>query len=115
GKDVSFYTFQLPFIELVQNSLSFLVFFVTLFVILYYTISGMLTFQRGQLVGKLKMSERAQNQVFFNLGIWLLLLACGYFLQRYQILFSRGELVYGGGYTEIHIVLPVLWGITIGV
>ncbi len=114
-KDVSFYTFQLPFIELVQNSLSFLVFFVTLFVILYYTISGMLTFQRGQLVGKLKMSERAQNQVFFNLGIWLLLLACGYFLQRYQILFSRGELVYGGGYTEIHIVLPVLWGITIGV
>ena len=44
-----------------------------------------------------------------NAALWLLLLAFGLFLDRFQILFSSQGIVFGAGYTDVNIVLPALW------
>jgi len=106
GLDIGFYVFRLPFLETVQNSLSILVFFITLVTLVFYLYSGSLTLQ-----GSTGISARTsvRRHLSMNIGIWLLLLAWGYYLERYQLLYNESGVVFGAGYTDITIVLPVLW------
>lgn len=106
GLDIGFYVFRLPFLETVQNSLSILVFFITLVMLVFYLYSGSLTLQ-----GSTGINARTSvtSHLSINLGIWLLLLAWGYYLERYQLLYNESGVVFGAGYTDIHFVLPVLW------
>ncbi len=106
GHDLGFYLFRLPFIETVQNSLSVLVFFVTLLLLVFYLYSGSLTLQNGTGINARKDVTR---HLSVNLGVWLLLLGWGYYLDRYRLLFDDGGVVFGAGYTDIHMLLPVLW------
>lgn len=106
GVDIGFYLFRLPFLETVQNSLSILVFFITLVILVFYLYSGSLSLQGS---AGLKARSSVSRHLSINLGIWLLLLAWGYFLERYQMLYRDSGVVYGAGYTDIHILLPTLW------
>jgi uncharacterized membrane protein (UPF0182 family) len=110
GHDIGFYVFRLPFIELIQNSLVSLVFFVTIATIILYVYSGALSVQSAK---KLSASSGVKKHISINLGIWLLLLSWGYYLQRYDLLYSAGGAVYGAGYVDLNIKLPVIWILTI--
>ncbi|WP_138429913.1 UPF0182 family membrane protein [Fodinibius saliphilus] len=106
GHDIGFYLFRLPFIELIQNSLSSLVFFVTAITILLYVYSGALSLGSSK---KVIASSGIKRHISINIGIWLLLLSWGYYLQRYNLLYNSGGAVYGAGYIDINVRLPIIW------
>lgn len=106
GNDLGFYLFRLPFIEIIQNSLIVLVFFITFFLLLVYVYSGSLTLRdRSNIMARAGIIRHLS----LNTGIWLLLLSWGYYLQRYRLLYNESGVVYGASYTDIHVMLPVLW------
>ncbi|HET6527911.1 MAG TPA: UPF0182 family protein, partial [Balneolaceae bacterium] len=106
GNDIGFYLFRLPFIQLVQNSLISLVFFVTIALIILYIYSGALSISRDK---RITAAGNIKKQLSVNLGIWLLLLSWGYYLDRYNILYSESGIVYGASYVDANISLPVTW------
>ncbi|MDX1618434.1 MAG: UPF0182 family protein, partial [Balneolaceae bacterium] len=106
GNDLGFYLFRLPFIEIIQNSLIVLVFFVTFLLVLAYLYSGAMTLQ-----DKTNIMARSgiTRHLSINIGIWLLLLSWGYYLDRYRLLYNESGVVYGASYTNVYITLPVFW------
>ena len=109
GNDVGFYMFRLPFIELAQNSLTSLVFILTAIVGAIYFFA-----ESAQRKGvQFNLNADAVKHISINLGIWLLLLSWGYFLERYQLLYDANGVVYGAGFVDINIKLPVIWIMTI--
>ncbi len=108
GHDISFYVFQLPFLETVQNNLTFLVFVVTLFTFIVYAAKGKISLQTLR-QGKNGKVSSALKHLSYNLGGWFILLGAGYFLDRYQLLFDHKGVVQGAGYTAVHINLPVIF------
>ncbi len=104
--DIGFYLFRLPFIELVQNSVSVLAFLITLILLVIFIYSGLIRFSPDS---GFTINSSARKQLSLNLGLWLLSLSVGYFLDRYQLLYDAQGAVYGAGYTDLQIVLPVIW------
>jgi uncharacterized membrane protein (UPF0182 family) len=106
GHDIGFYLFRLPFIELIQNSLISLVFFVTVATIILYVYSGALSIRSSK---SISAPSGVVKHISVNLGIWFLLLAWGYYLHRYDLLYGAGGAVYGAGYVDLNVKLPVIW------
>lgn len=105
GRDLSFYLLQLPFIEMIQNSLSGLFFLVTTGVVIVLSWSGHLSMKNNAF----RFDKPSLWPIGANAVLFLLTLAWGYFLDRYELLSSSGSLVYGAGFTDIHARLPALW------
>ncbi|HKJ46723.1 MAG TPA: UPF0182 family protein [Balneolales bacterium] len=104
--DLGFYVFRLPFIELVQNSLTTLTLIGTGMLGIGYFYSGLLSYRPGQ---GISIQRPVTRHLSLNLAAWLLMLAWGFYLDRYDLLYHRGGVVYGADYTDIHILLPVYW------
>ncbi|HEX2298385.1 MAG TPA: UPF0182 family protein, partial [Pseudonocardiaceae bacterium] len=103
GKDVSFYAFELPFYSallswaFVAVVLSFLGALIT-----HYLFGGLRLAGRG---GQLSGPARVQLGVLA--GLFVLLKAIDYFLDRYSLLFShRNPIFTGASYTDLNAVLP---------
>ncbi|HYW33799.1 MAG TPA: UPF0182 family protein, partial [Balneolaceae bacterium] len=112
GHDIGFYIFRLPFIETIQNSLILLVFFVTTFILVIYLINGTLSLRQLRNSSG-NYPTNAVKHVSINIGLWFVLLGWSYFLERYHLLYNNNGVVFGAGYTDVHVVLPVLWVMTI--
>lgn len=103
GLDVSFYAFQLPFYRLLLNwlfvgvAISFVVALVT-----HYVFGGIrLTGRAGQVSGA------ARAQLAILAGVFVLLKAVAYWLDRYELLFSqRSDRFTGATYTDLNAVMP---------
>ncbi len=105
-REISFYMFQLPLLNLLQGSLTALFFFVTFFLAVIYFVTDMISARPGQ---GLQAHPSALNHLKLNAALWLLMLAAGFFLSRYELLFREDGVVFGAGYTHVHIELPALW------
>lgn len=114
GRDASFYVFRLPFLESIQNSLIFLVFFITIITIIYHFASRGISLGKSQFSQNIQAEAGAYKQIYLNAGIWFLLLGWGYYLSRFHLLSKHNEIIYGVNYTDEHILIPVLWVMTIG-
>jgi uncharacterized membrane protein (UPF0182 family) len=103
GRDVSFYTFDLPFYRMALDWLfvavviSFLGALIT-----HYLFGGIrLSGRSGQLAGP------ARVQLALLAGTFVLLKAVAYYLDRYGLLFSdRNEQFTGATYTDLNAVMP---------
>ena len=98
-QDISFYIFSLPLYEDVRNWL--LVLFVSGLALstLVYTLKGKITLEWGWgniLMGKVK------THVSLLLASISALIAWGFWLERYQMLYAPGGVVFGAGYTDVH-------------
>ena len=103
GLDVSFYTFQLPFYRLLLNWLFVGVAISFVFALITHYIFGgiRLTGRAGQVSG----AARAQLAVLA--GVFVLLKAVAYWLDRYELLFSdRSDRFTGATYTDLNAVMP---------
>ncbi len=109
--DVGFYIFTLPFLETLQNSLISLVFFTTALLLFVYISKGAIGF--GKNFVPTDRTPHATKHLLINLGIWGLLLAFGYFLDQFKLLFNPSGVVFGASYTDVKINLPVLWILTL--
>jgi uncharacterized membrane protein (UPF0182 family) len=102
-KDVGFYAFKLPFYRyllgwaFVAVVISFIGALIT-----HYLFGGLRLAQRGA-----QLSGPARVQLAVLAGIFVLLKAIAYFLDRYGLLFSRrNPLFTGASYTDLNAVLP---------
>ncbi len=106
GRDVGFYMFQLPFLDVLQSSLSVITFITTAILALVYFFTDQISAKPGQ---GFRANSAALWQVKINAAIWLVILSFGFFLSRYELLFREDGVVFGAGYTHVSIELPALW------
>ncbi|MEA1994271.1 MAG: UPF0182 family protein [Euryarchaeota archaeon] len=138
SKDVSFYIFELPFWNMVRGLLLGLTFISILMIgILYFFRVGVVfrperrmdsedepmdskgewDFSRREfgfgrdLLGKIP--KGVMIHISALLSFFLGLIAFGFFLDRYELLFSTQGVVTGAGYTDVHVKLPILLILTV--
>ena len=47
------------------------------------------------------------------LGVFFAVETCAFWLERFQLLFGDNGIVVGAGYTDVHVKLPILWGLIV--
>lgn len=102
-KDVSFYAFELPFYrKLVGWAFVIVVISFIGALITHYLFGGLRLAGRGG-----QLSAPARVQLAILAGVFVLLKAVSYYLDRYSLLFSRrNPLFTGASYTDLNAVLP---------
>jgi uncharacterized protein len=105
GISLSFYLFRLPFLFFLYHLASVILVASLLTVALRYLIEGGVWISpRG-----LGMGRNARAHLMVLGGLFLLLLAWRARLGMYDLVYAPTGLVYGAGYTDIHVSWPVLW------
>ncbi|MBW2103459.1 MAG: UPF0182 family protein [Deltaproteobacteria bacterium] len=113
GKDIGFFVFTLPLLLYIRNGLMVLVLFAGLLTLAWYLKEGALQVE-GEFaeqdgvptsLPKIRVAEGAKRHILFLAGVMVLLMAVGYYLKTYGLLYSTGGAVYGAGYTDIHVKL----------
>src|SRR5918993_1658093 len=104
NRDVSFYIFELPFQRAVFGWLFTTLVLTTLLVAAgHYVLGGI----RPQAETN-RIAAQAQSHLCVLLGLIVALKAWGYWLDKYQLLFSPRGVVAGASYTDVKAQLPAL-------
>jgi uncharacterized protein len=110
-RDIGFYVFRLPFYQLLQSSLIFLTVLALVAVVTEYAYIGLKRLSGGP-------QNASQGSASRHLSVLLFILAAtfgwGYYLDRYELVYSTMGVVYGVGYTADHVTMLALW-VMIGV
>ncbi len=102
--DAGFYVFTLPFLEFLRTWGQGALFLTLLGTAVLYLMLCARYFQ----VRRLFVAPPAGRHLSFLAGLYFLFWAAGYWLSRYDLLFSSTGVVWGAGYTDVHVVLPAL-------
>ncbi len=113
NKDIGFYVFSLPFYLFIQNGLLIFLILAGLLTMGWYLklgglqIIGDLTPVEGKpiAVPKITIALKTKKHLIFLGGIIVLLLAWGYHLKAYKLLYSTQGPAFGASYTDVHIKL----------
>lgn len=110
--DISFYLFKLPVYEVFSGYAGFLIFFSILIVACGYAVRGGLLF-----VGNgFSFVKRAKEHLALLIFLFFVKLALGFYLDRFEILYSPHPVLTGAGYADVHariIVLNILIPLTV--
>lgn len=104
GQDIGFYLFNLPFLEYIRNWLSFAIGFILFVVLVVYISKRAVRFENR----KISIDPPVKLHLSLLLGTYLLLQAAAFWINARKILYSTQGVVYGAGYTDIHINLLAL-------
>lgn len=107
GRDLGFYLFRLPGLELAQNMLTSAALAVLLVVAAAYRSAGLLDYRLG--VG-LQAPGPVRRHLAVSLDLFLLSWALGYLLDRYALLADSSGAVFGAGYTDVVVTRQALLG-----
>lgn len=110
GKDISYYFFTLPFIQLVLNWLLAVSFLSLLAATVIYL------FQKNIKLSSLSLSTDKSARVHLSLLAALLFFVFAgytYYISIPQLLYSESGVVFGGGYTDVNVLLPYFRILTI--
>jgi len=103
--DIAFYVFQLPFLRfLVGWFFSALMIVLIASLVAHYLNGGI----RMQVPGD-RVSPQVKAHISVLLGLLLLVKAVGYWLQRYDLVFSTRGTVDGATYTDVHVQLVAIY------
>ena len=102
-KDIGFYIFSLPIWQLLEFWLIGLSAYSLLAVSLVYLLSGN-SLSQGQFIG---ISSQQHRHLCGLGGCLLLVVGLGYWLSRYELLYSTQGVVFGASYTDVRVNLPV--------
>jgi uncharacterized membrane protein (UPF0182 family) len=106
GHDLGFYVFVLPFVEKLQNTVTFMAFLVTAVLGAAYAQAGSLRYTPGQ---GIEAPRAVRSHLLANAILFLLAWASGYVLDRYDLLIDSSGAVFGAGYTDVTITRWALW------
>jgi len=110
-KDIGFYVFSLPFFNFIRDGLLLLIIFAGGLTVIWYLKDGALQII-GDLVQiegkpptlpKIAISPKAKKHLIFLGGLIALLLAWGFHLKMYELLYSTQGPAFGASYTDVHI------------
>ncbi|MBI3605090.1 MAG: UPF0182 family protein, partial [Nitrospirae bacterium] len=104
GLDFGFYVFKLPFISFLQHwAIASMLMVLTLVILLYFFREGIRINPQG-----FSVEQGALKHISILAAIFFLLLAWGYQLDIYNLVYSRRGVIFGAAYADIHVRLPVL-------
>jgi uncharacterized protein len=109
NRDIGFYVFQLPALRSLYHWLTIalsLTFLATALTYLLYR--GLQYTQRG-----LHVSARARLHLLSLAAFFLVVKAGGYYLDKFDLLYSARGVAFGAGYTDIHANVPALSFLTL--
>ena len=98
SKDLSFYFFKLPLYESLNGYAGFLIFITILAVAAGYAARG------GFLVlgNRVSFVKRAKEHLTFLILLFFVKLALGFYLDRFETLYSPHTVLTGAGYADVH-------------
>ena len=106
GNDLGFYAFTLPFLQLVQSTISVLLIVAfVLSLVGYYLLGGIRIGDRAA-DRKGTVSKPCRVQLAVIGGLWLLNLVFGFWLSRFSLLYNQNQTFAGASYTDLHAQLP---------
>jgi uncharacterized protein len=103
SQDISFYIFALPILELLALWLTVISLYSFISCTLTYLLSGN-SLSQGIFSG---FSRSQQRHLYALMAALMLASAFRYWLARYELLYSRGDVTYGANYTDVTVRLPV--------
>ena len=104
GRDLSYYLFQYPLYSLLSAAFISLLFFTIVVVLAGYGISSAINFAGL----RTRLSPKALSHFSILLGIFMLWYASTKGLSMAGLLISPSSTLYGAGYTDVNITLPVM-------
>jgi uncharacterized protein len=113
-KDISFWVFQLPFLEGARWWLLGLAIASLALSLSIYSVKGYFTVEPERRVDNLAI----KTHLSILLSGLVLLLGWGFWLERYRLLYAADGLVFGAGYTDVHarlLALSVLSLLSVGI
>jgi uncharacterized membrane protein (UPF0182 family) len=111
NRDIGFYLFSLPFYIVVRNGLLVLMMWAVLITIGWYMKNGAVQIE-GEFnqaegvptsVPKITIAPKVKKHLIFLAGIFVLLVAWGYYLKIYGLLYSTQGPAFGASYTDVHV------------
>ncbi len=118
GLDIGFYAFTLPFYGMILTYLAMLIVPTMLLVWgahIYYSLPSRPTGVEiemeegsGSKPFEDMMTEKALTHLSILAGILLLVIGLGFYLAQFSLLFSETGVVYGAGYMDLNVILPLL-------
>ncbi len=112
GHDMGFYLFRLPFWEFLSGYAGFLLFFTLLVVTALYTArGGVILFGRT-----ISFVRQARVHLALLALLFFVKMASGFYLERFESLYSTHSVITGAGYADVYgklVVLGVLIPLTI--
>ncbi len=111
GRDVGFYVFSLPLFMFIRDGLMILILFAGVLTIVWYLKDGVLQVlqefsqaeEKTVSFPKISIAPRAKKHLVFLGGIIVLLIAWGFYLKIYGLLYSTQGPAFGASYTDVHI------------
>lgn len=107
--DVGFYVFRLPFLVTLRQ-----IFSITVLATFICSAVVSFLFYRGEAMFIDDLPQVTKTHLAIPLGhaaLFCLLMGAHYWLSRYQLLYSPRGVGWGACYTDIHVVLPGLYGL----
>jgi uncharacterized membrane protein (UPF0182 family) len=105
-QDLSFYLFRLPLLQGLQDNLLGLLIWSLLIAIAVYGLKGEIRPERGW---KYFLTGDAKTHLCLLLAGTALVIAAGFWLERFSLLYSDVGVVFGAGYTDVHARLQAFW------
>lgn len=104
GKDISFYLFSLPVIEVVSSFAIAITVMALLLTGFLYVINGHLGYD-----GKLRFTSAARVHLTLLSSLAFLTLTFRFWVLRFELLYNTSGAVFGAGYTDLYAWLPCYW------
>src|SRR5687768_9962708 len=109
GRDLSFFVFTLPLWRLLHGWALVLVAATMLLTLVLYVLQRSLVLTtRGP-----RLAAGARTHLLCLGAVLLVLKAVGFWLDRFEVVFSSRGIVFGGSYTDVNATLPVLGALTV--
>lgn len=105
GRDVAFYILSLPLLSAMQSFVLALGVLGIALTVGAHVWVGSVTVDKGRLIAPRPVIRQLSVNIAVFLGAW----AAGYLLRRYDLLYSSGGTVFGIGYIDHNVILPVYW------
>ncbi|OPY01757.1 MAG: hypothetical protein A4E61_01544 [Syntrophorhabdus sp. PtaB.Bin184] len=104
GKDVGFYLFRLPLYQSLSSFLGFILFLSLMISIVAYTI------KRGFHINRFQLFIAKEIRIHLGVLASLVLLktAFGFYLDKFDLLYTSRQIITGAGYADVHAKLFVL-------
>jgi len=119
GKDIAFYVFSMPLLLTLFSFFLAAVVITFIALLIMYFISGHISAKGITGMGKMDdlqqfdmpqfgVDNKAKQHLAVLGLLFFLVLGFRYYLGRYMVLFSSRGIIFGAGYTDVHVDLPVL-------
>src|SRR5437879_625016 len=122
GRDIGFYFFTLPVLEFVRGWILVALIVIAIGVVTLYFTRGVIGVATGTLASAdirvagrtaLALARPARAHLSILGGLFLALIASGYLLDQFELLFRQETVLVGAGYTSINARLPALTILTV--